>query len=378
MNYYNYSGKKSQSRLKSNRKKIIINILIIVGIVALCVALALILGNHLKHRLEESDASTRPPVEEVLTPADTSAPDPSDEIDFVKNDRAEGSMSAIFGYLDLAGCPDEERAQSFVYSLRDDGYTGIVFNVRDGSGKYSYASKAASELTRTDPSGAAVPFDNLNGAVYAASALGMRSCAYIDLGDVFLTDETSSVRMAIDKAVIKELSAMGVSEIVLDGLTEDREFNTEYAKRLYEFVSSVRSVCPGTDFGLVISPELLEDPEKTPALELVFRFVDFFALDLADSAAYTPEVLSGMIEKYSGSFSAYSILALLGGKDVGEIRSGYSVFSQAKSPNAAFLSPRNDYEDKRDENGILDYSVKLAKYKLNGEEPADTGANGND
>ena len=115
MNYYNYSGKKSQSRLKSNRKKIIINILIIVGIIALCVVFALVLGNHLKKKLEAAELSTEP-VENFFEPIETEEPDPADEIDFVKNDRAEGAMSAVFGYLDLEGCPDAASAEAALFA----------------------------------------------------------------------------------------------------------------------------------------------------------------------------------------------------------------------------------------------------------------------
>ncbi len=363
MNYYNYSGKKSQSRLKSNRKKIIINILIIVLIIAICVAFALILGNHLKNKLEEADISTEP-IENMFEPVDTGEEDPADGIDFVKNDRAEGSMSAVFGYLDLEGCPDAESAKNFVRSLSGDGYTGVVFNARNQAGMYSYASKAASDLARTSPSGAVIPFDHLAAAVGEASARGMRSCVYIDLGDVFLTDETSSVRAALDKSVLKELSGMGFSEIVLDGVLRDSELTFDFAKNLYSYMSVIRQMCPGTDFGLVMDKAVLDNPEQTPALEMIFRYVDFFALDFTNTEQYTPEVLHDITERFSGSFGAYSILSLLDGKDVASVRNGYAVFSQMKNPNAAFVTPRTDYGEVRDEAGNITYESKIANYSL--------------
>ena len=377
MNYYNYSGKKSQSRLKSNRKKIIINILIIVLIVALCAAFALILGNHLKKRLEEADISTEP-IENIFEPVETDEPDPAEGIDFVKNDRAEGSMSAVFGYLDLEGCPDPESAGRFVRSLKEDGYTGIVFNARNGEGMYSYASKAAADLARTSPSGAVIPFDCLAAAVNAAAAEGMRSCAYIDVGDVFLTDETSSVRAALDRSVIKELSGMGFSEIVLDGVLRDAELTFDFAKDLYAYMSVIRQRCPGTDFGLVMDKAVLDNPEQTPALEMIFRYVDFFALDFTDGEQYGADVLRGLTEKYSGSFSAYSILSLLDGRDLGAIRSGYSAFSQMKNPNAAFIVPRTDYAEVKDEAGNVTYESKTAVYPLTEPEVKEETGDDND
>ena len=363
MKYYTYSGRKSQSRAKSKRKKIILNILIIVFVIALCVAFALILGNHLRKKLEAADISTEP-VESIISKPETDSSDPADEIGFVKNDREAGSMSALYGYLDLEGCPDEASAQDFVYALKADGYTGISFNVRSGSGMYSYASAAASDISRVQPPESAASLNELKGAVYAASSIGMRSLAYIDMGDLFLTDEVSASRATIDRAVIRELSSIGFSEIVIDGVTRDSDFTVDFAKKLYGVMSQIRPECPGTDFGIVIDPSVLEDPEKTPALEIVFRFVDFFALDLSNKEVYTPEKIAGIREKHSGSFSAYSILSLIGGSDIDEIREGYASFSSADRPNAAFMTRKTDYEVLTDDNGNELYTSKLAKYSL--------------
>ena len=371
MNYYNYSGRKSQSRLKNNRKKVVINILIIILIIALAAAGALFLGNYLKHRLESADISTEP-VEAFTMPPEPAQPDPADEIDFVKNDRAEGEMSAVFGNLDLAGCPDGNAARSYVRMLNEAGYTGIVFPVRNDNGKYAYASYAASELSGTEASDAVIPYDILAEALGEAALCGMRSCAYIDLGDAASAEAAYSVRTTIDKAVVKELSALGFSEIIFDGLMRDHELDTDFAKQLYAYVSSVRTECEGTDFGLVIDPSVLEDPEKTPALEIVFRFVDFYSLDFRNTDVYTEDAISEMLTNYSGSFNAYSICALVGGSDIEEIRTSYSTLSLAQYPNMAFLSAKTDYEEKKDADGNLLFDAKLEKYTLT-EDTQDTG-----
>lgn len=371
MNYYNYSGRKSQSRLKSNRKKVIINILIIVVVIALCVAFALILGNHLKNRLEEADISTQP-VEEIIEPLETKEPDPADGIDFSKNDRAEGEMSAVFGYLDLAGCPDAAGAEAFVSNLKDAGYTGLIFNVKNEAGKIAYASAAVSELTRTEMPSNVVPSEYLISSVNRASSLGMRSAAYVRLGDMFASDETSRVVRNVELAVIKELSAMGFSEVILDGAFEGRELTADTAKLLYGYVSGLRNDCPGTDIGIVIDESFIADPEKTPALEIVFRYTDFFAIDFRNTDDPAPEKIADALDKYSGSFNAYSICALVKGQDVNEIRSSYALFALKEHPNLAFLSPKTDYEEIKNEDGAVLYESKLQKYSIvkNGEERA--------
>lgn len=375
MKYYGYSGKKSQSRFKSNRKKIIINIVIIVAVIALCVAFALILGNHLRNKLAEAPISTEP-VEEIIAPLETESPDPAEGVDFVKNDRAEGEMSAIFGYLDLEGCPDEESARRFVNALKDDGYTGLLFRVRRDDGSYAYASKAASELSRIALPAGVTPAEYLSGALYTASTLGMRSAAYIDLGDVFDPEAVSEVGKTLDRAVVKELSAMGFSEIVFGGLAREGNLTIDYAKKLYAYVSAIRAECPGTDFGLVIDPSVLENPEMTPPLEIVFRFIDFFALDLTNGEVFSPEAISGMIDRFSGSFGAYSILALLDGSNIDAIKSGVAVFSSLKAPNVAFVTPKSDYEEVKDEAGNVDYSSKIVQYSLTATEADETQAGG--
>lgn len=360
MNYYSYSGKKSQSRRRENKKRIIIKIIIILLAIILSVAFALILGNHLKHKLDEANLSTEP-VDELLSSFEPVETDVAAGIEFVKNDRAEGEMAGIFGYLDLDGCPDEASAQSFVAALRESGYTGVLFNVKSGDGKYSYASPAASNLSKTElPSG--IPSLALvSGAFGAASGSGMRSAAYVYLDDVFSKEESAKVGAAIDRAVIVEMAEAGVSEIIFDGIARDRDFTVDFVKELYEFISPVRKKCSGTDFGLVISTAVLENPECTPALEIAFRFIDFFALDMSKEE-YTPEVVAGFLDKYSGSVAAYSILAIADGKDLSSLKRSAEAFSPEKNENVAFIAPRTDYKPNKD--GKITYSQKIEKYSL--------------
>ncbi|MBR6918037.1 MAG: hypothetical protein IKN38_07620 [Clostridia bacterium] len=370
MKYYNYSGKKSQSRYKTNRKKTIINIIIIVSAVALSVAFALILGNHLKNRLETADISTEPV--ETLIPAPDGANDDASSIDFVKNEHAEGEMSAIYGFLDLDGCPDSASASSLVDALCDCGYTGVIFNARNADGKYSYGSKAASEATRTEISRDVVSYDILASAIARAGARGMRSAVYIDLGDVFLTDEISALRSSVDRKVIKELAEMGFSGIILDGLTRDRDFTIDFVERIYSFISQLRIDCGGADIGMVIEREVLEDPENTPAVEMAFRFVDFFSMDFSAREGDSAQTVSSYIEKYSGSFSAYSILALMRGDDKASIRDGVAATAGEKHPNAAFLTPRKDYTVKDGEK--LSFSSKAETYSLTAADTKESAA----
>ena len=86
-----------------------------------------------------------------------------------------------------------------------------------------------------------------------------------------------------------------------------------------------------------------------------------------------------MTEKFSGSFGAYSILSLIDGSDVDAIRRGVASFSSLKALNAAFVTPKSDYEAKYDDAGNAVYSAKIEKYSLTaidgGDDTSGAGAN---
>ncbi len=358
MNYYNYSGRKSQSRAKSRKKKIIINILIIILIIALCASLALILGNHLKNKLETTELSTEPADELISEALEEVSPDPEDDIVFEKNDCTAADLSAVRAYLDLEGCPDVESAENMIKALSDAGYTGIVFDVRDGEGKYAYSSPAVAQAAGSRGITAGVSYENLSAALTAAAKAGMKCSAYVELGGT-----AWSVRSYLDGAVIEELFGMGIREFVLDGIRPEESFDTSFAKDLYGYISGLRAACPGADFGLVIDRAVIEDPEATPALEIIFRYVEFFALDLRDSAVYTDDAVASLLEKYSGSFSAYSILSLVKGDSLADMQRGVSLFAGQEHPNVMFTGKRTDYPEFGEDADPADvFAAKIASY----------------
>ncbi|MBQ7715800.1 MAG: hypothetical protein IJT70_08035 [Clostridia bacterium] len=373
MNYYNYSGRKSQSRAKSRKKKIIINILIIILIIALCAVLALILGNHLKKKLETTELSTKPAEELISEVLEEAEPDPDDEIDFEKNDRTAGDLSAVSAYLDLEGCPDAESAENMIKALKDAGYTGIVFRTRDRDGKYLYSSPAVAQIADSRGITAPVSFENLTAALSAASEAGMKCSAYVELSGT-----SWSIRSYLDNAVIKELFGLGVREFVLDGIKPAESLDTSFAKDLYGYISDLRAACPGADFGLVIDIASLEDPEATPALELIFRYIEFFALDLRNADLYTNEAISGLFEKYIGSFSAYSLLTILKGDSLEDLQRGVGLFSGRENPNVMFIEKRTDYPETAPDADPTDaYAYKIVSFNPTAQtEPAEDDQNG--
>ena len=368
MKYYSYSGRKSQSRMKSNRKKVIVNVLIIVSLILLCVVFALVLGNHLKHKLDNA-AIPEEPVDEIIPSDETDEPDPADRIDFVKNNRSEGEMSAIYGYLDIEGAPDVSKVERFVSALSESGYGGIVFCVRNSQGKYAYASRAVSDLTGTVIPSGVIPYTHLGAALATASSLGMRSCAYVGLRDslsayMYSDDSSGQVGYELDRAVIKELAELGFSEIILDGFVTGETLTVDYATSLYGWISEIRANCPGTDIGLVINEDILADHESTAALELVFRFVDRFALDLRDGETYTMEALASLVDRFSGSFSGYSICVLRDGSSLDGIKDSLDAMSILQHPSIAYLTPRGDRTAQAGKEEKDPFDAKLEAYSI--------------
>ena len=356
MKYYSYSGKKSQSRRKANKKRLIINISIIAAVVILSVAFALVLGNHLKNKLDEAPISTEP-VEDILTPESA---DDGDRLDFVKNDRTLDETKALFGYLDLDGCPDGASAQTYVDNLKSAGFTGVIFNAKGADGKYSFASNEAYSLARLEPSKSVTQPSVVSEALGKAKSLGMRSAAYIDICGALSVAE-GEIGYGLDRAVIRELCSLGFDEIVIDGAARG-EITTQIAMSIWYYISDIRAEFPEVDIGVVIDGASLSDAESAPAIEIMFRFCDFFALDFTDREIYGGEALKAAIAGSAGGISTYRTLILADGSDLAAIRGGAEVIRAAGVPRAAFITPRTD---------VTDYKDKLKPYSLDKEDTAD-------
>ncbi len=356
MKYYAYSGKKSQSRRKANKKRLIIKICIIAAAVILSVVFALALGNHLKKKLDGAPISTEP-IDGLITP-ETDGGD--ERFDFRKNDRAPGETAALFGYLDLDGCPDEASAGTFVNNLHAAGFTGLIFNAKGADGKYSFASEEAYALARLEPSGAVASPAMISGALGAAKSLGMRSAAYIDVAGA-LTPAEGEIGYELDRAVIRELCALGFDEIVIDGAARG-DLTLSVAKTVWNYISYIRDEFPDVDIGVVTDLQSFRDSGSASALEVTYGFVDFFALDLSDREIYGGASLPGALAETAGEISSYGALVLVDGSDVGTMRSAADAIRSAGVTRAAFLTPRLDAPE---------YADRLKPYSLEAVSAAD-------
>ncbi len=364
MNYYGYSGKKSKHR--SSKRTIIIRVIIIILAVVGSVTFALVLGNHLKNKLDEAEIS-KEPIENIIPEESSSTEEELDPI--FKAEASFEELSFSGGYLDLKDCPDGKSAASFVKGLKAAGYTGIIFDIRDENGSLTYASAALSELIGAETVGSVTSADILSAALAEASAQGMKKCAYIDLLTNY-TDKNDLVLTTVDETIIGELAQLGFDRFILNGVFGN-EFSSDTVNAFYGYMSSLREVAPNAYFGVVLAPNVFETAELTPTLELMFRYTDFFAVNFSDSATYSSEAVATFRDNFSGSLNAYRINVLLDGATEKSIKSGYETFIHTGC-NVSFLTQRNDYTKEKDEDGNFLYSSKIPAYSVLPEDTEDT------
>lgn len=361
MNYYGYSGKKTRS--SQNKRRLIINIIIIVLAILGSVAFALVLGNHLKNKIDNEPVSTVP-VEELIPPKQDNTSTGEDP--YVKPGYTYDKLAAVCGFLDLEGCPDAAAAVQFVGGLKNCGYTGIVFVLKDDDGHFTCSFDAVSEVTGALSVGSVTSKEILSAAFGEAKNLGMKVSVYARISDVYLTDDPALVKRIVEKQIFSELSAMGADEFIFDGAIATDKFDSQHAGKLYEYISELRGICPDTAFGIVIDSGIFENPELTPTLELIYRYTDFFCVDFTDPEVFTDETISHFLDSYSGSFTAYNIRSLLPGSTLDVIQSEYKMFTSGGKANTSFISQKTDYTPVYDEeSGEFDYAAsKVPNYSL--------------
>ncbi len=363
MNYYGYSGKKSKHR--SNKRTVIIRVLIIVFAIAGSVAFGLVLGNHLKNKLDNAVISDEP-IENIIPEKEESVEDDVQPV--LKREAPFDELAFTGAYLDLMDCPDTKNATAFVQALKKAGYTGIIYRVKNENGILTYNSPAVTALTSTAAVGSETTNELLATAVSTAENDGMKRCAYLELTKVFEDSDEATVARTLDRAVVGELYELGFDRFILDGVfSGDVEFTSDAVNSFYKYFETLRNAAPDAYFGIVLKPAVFENAELTPTLELMFRYIDFFSVDFSDSDTYSDNAVDTFRNNFSGSLSAYRINILLDGSSEKEITDRVEMFS-LNGRNISFLTPRTDYKSEKDDDGNFLYSSKMPFYSIYNEE----------
>lgn len=363
MNYYGYSGKKSKHR--SNKRTVIIRVLIIVLAIAGSITFGLVLGNHLKNKLDNAVISDEP-IENIIPEKEDDVEDEAQPI--LKKEASFEELAFTGGYLDLKDCPDTKKAAAFVDGLKKAGYTGIVYNAKNENGMLTYDSSAVSFLGSTWVLGSVTTSEMVEAAASAAKENEMKCCAYIELSKIFDEGKEAIVSEVVDKAVIEELYGFGFDRFILGNVfTGETEFSSDTVNAFYRYFEDLRNAAPDAYFGIVLEPSVFEKAELTPTLELLFRYIDFFSVDFSDSSTYSDSAVDTFRDNFSGSLSAYRINILLDGSSEKSIIDRVDMFSLNGS-NVSFVTPKTDYKAEKDDDGNFLYSSKLPAYSIYKEE----------
>ena len=267
-------------------------------IVALVIfGLTVLLGNHLKNKLESVE--TAEPFDFDTT---ESAPkeDKTENEESVPHDPALAGVMA--GYLDLRGVTEEKDALAAVEAVRAAGYNAVCFVVTDTNGNITYASPAVVAQSRLPASGELIPYDILSGAANSAKAGGMRLSCVMTASDS-LSDET----------VAAELAAMGFDEIIIRGFEDYVQLSNEYVADINGYVNKIRAATDGTmDISVSFAPDFFKLAQNAPYIEKIYNKTEFLAIDLYGFDAADADTVAQSLQ---GSISAYLLRPLLDGTD---------------------------------------------------------------
>lgn len=259
--------------------------------------LTVLLGNHLKHKLESVE--TAEPFD-FDTTASAPKEDNTEQQESVLHDPALAGVTA--GFLDLRGVKDEKDAKAAVDSVKAAGYNAVCFVVTDEGGNITYASPAVVAQSRLPASGELVSYEILSAAVKAAKGSGLR------LSCVMTASESLS-----DETVASELASLGFEEIIIRGFEEYVQLSNEYVSNVNGYVNKIRKATGETmDIGVSFAPEFFKLAQNAPYIEKIYVNCEFFAIDLYGCTA---EDVTTVAQSLQGSISVYLLRPVLDGTD---------------------------------------------------------------
>lgn len=272
------------------------------AVVALIIfLLSMVLGNHLKKKVENADYD-KTKVEETTAPVKDERPS-KDDAPSVEHDETLGKVKA--GYLDLSGVKDTEAVGAVISGIKGLGYDSFSFVLTDGEGALTYASPSVEEASRLPSSESLVSMAVLYEAVKSARSIGLRTSCVI----------TASESLS-DDLVFSELGELGFDEIIVRGFEEYTELDNDRVEEIRSYVNRIRaSAGSEINVGVCFSEEFYRSARNAPYIEKVYAFSNFLSIDMTTA---NEESAAGVAADLSGSFSLYLLRPILSGIDAGK------------------------------------------------------------
>lgn len=269
------------------------------AVVALIIfLLSMVLGNHLKKKVENADYD-KTKVEETTAPIKDERP-AKDDAPSVEHDEAYGKVKA--GYLDLSGVKDSVEVSGAVSRLKGEGYDCFSFVLTDEDGNLTYASPAVEESSRLPSSEALVPISILSEAVKSAHGAGLRTSCVITASDSLSDD-----------LVFSEIGEMGFDEIIVRGFEKYIEIDNDRVEEIRSYVNRIRTAAGGEiAVGVCFSADFYKAARNAPYIEKIYKFSNFLSIDMTGA---NEAVASNVTADLAGSFSLYLLRPLISGSD---------------------------------------------------------------
>ncbi len=131
-----------------------------------------------------------------------------------------------------------------------------------------------------------------------------------------------------DVSLVRALSAMGISETVLCGLT-DGTISAEQTYSLLVRLEVLRDAVPQMTVGLALPPEAFTDAASAVHLDTLASYYDFLLIDLsrADTEQYET-YLKDMLHTHYGSLAYYGLAVLIDGN--ADLQAAEEIFDSAR------------------------------------------------
>lgn len=351
MNYHNsYTG--------SVKKKILLRVLVVLVSLIVISVLTLAYGNYLKSKAAATAGSDYSGAGRTHS-SDGDGQESGITTSFSKSAEVKSACIVPDSFAD-------EAAQSEAVSAYSDAkYTGITVVLTGRDGYLTYASDAVSSFTK-QKSPASKKLDFIASAVSKAHALSMRASAVIFTSEDFSENEISA---AIDALVCADAASAGFDEIIAVLPVKADRIDSDTSKAILKYLGTLAEKKGSSLLGISFGREIYETPSLSPQLELFSSYADFLSIDMSEkygSADEAGQVISGVLDKISGSFGVYGLRVLLDGSDADASAKQTDALTAAGFPNYGFVNAPPTEDNSGDGTDTTD----------DGDTPAPSGGDG--
>ena len=345
MNYHKntYTG--------SNRKKILIRVLIVVGALIAVAAATLAYGNYLKSKAGNTDVSGTG----AGRNAQVSGVGRNPSGDAAKAKKVKSICVPTEALVDAAKVGD------YVDTIAEGGATGITVLLVDQSGVLTYDSESVAHLTHQKNTGAART-SAITEAIAQAKKGSMQTSAVIFAQEGF---DESSFAAEIDALVAKDAAEFGFNELVVVLPLDAESLSKDGTDGVSDYLDALSQNKGALALGVCLPYGIFAAPELSPQVEIIAAEADFLALDLSAGAMNAEEgarVVAEAVDRLSGSFTLYSLRTVFGGNDEDTAAAQIKALAEGGFENYMFITalpnaiPKNDESDTADDAGDPWYS----------------------